>query len=171
MTSSSPSAVAVYMPDLIARKVLTDLGQCYGVPVSFVEKEEDGLVLPLPQRAGDILQILRQAAQAQAGAVGIQSFAGYEFDAQQSALISKDSEEEILLTEKEVAILKTLLNEAGKYVSRRDLLTGVWGYVEGVETHTLETHIYRLRQKIEKDPSAPAILLTAEQGYKIVVGD
>ena len=53
-------------------------------------------------------------------------------------------------------------------VSRETLLQEVWGYNSGVTTHTLETHIYRLRQKIEKDAAAPAILVTEAGGYKLV---
>jgi hypothetical protein len=73
----------------------------------------------------------------------------------------------IRLTEKEVAILTFLYKSKGSLVSRRDLLAAVWEYAESVETHTLETHIYRLRQKIETDPSKPDILLTEENGYRV----
>lgn len=77
----------------------------------------------------------------------------------------EDEKTEIKLTEKENAILSYLFENAGRTVSRKELLTAVWEYAEGVETHTLETHIYRLRQKIEKTPSEPEILLTSENGY------
>lgn len=73
----------------------------------------------------------------------------------------------IRLTEKEAALLALLLRQDGKSVPREDLLTAVWGYVSDVETHTLETHIYRLRQKIEKDPYAPVFLVTDEDGYAL----
>jgi DNA-binding response OmpR family regulator len=53
-------------------------------------------------------------------------------------------------------------------VSRETLLQEVWGYNSGVTTHTLETHVYRLRQKVEKDAASPAILVTDAGGYKLV---
>lgn len=74
-------------------------------------------------------------------------------------------ETEIKLTEKETAILSYLLENLGRTVTRKELLTAVWEYAENVETHTLETHIYRLRQKIENNPSEPMILITSENGY------
>jgi len=72
------------------------------------------------------------------------------------------------LTEKETAILRYLYRAGQRPVSREVLLQEVWGYNSGVTTHTLETHIYRLRQKVEKDASAPAILVTEGGGYKLM---
>ncbi len=74
----------------------------------------------------------------------------------------------IRLTEKESSILKYLYRADEKVVSRETLLHEVWGYNAGVTTHTLETHIYRLRQKIEKDPSAAQLLVTEAGGYKLM---
>jgi DNA-binding response OmpR family regulator len=74
----------------------------------------------------------------------------------------------IRLTEKESSILKYLYRADEKVVSRETLLHEVWGYNAGVTTHTLETHIYRLRQKIEKDPSEAVLLVTEAGGYKLV---
>jgi DNA-binding response OmpR family regulator len=74
----------------------------------------------------------------------------------------------IRLTEKEAAILKFLYRAGGRPVPRTVLLNDVWGYNSNVTTHTLETHIYRLRQKIEKDPSNAEILVTETGGYKLV---
>ena len=74
----------------------------------------------------------------------------------------------VRLTEKETAILKYLYRTGERSVSRDVLLHEVWGYNSGVTTHTLETHIYRLRQKIERDPSNAELLVTESGGYKLV---
>ena len=76
--------------------------------------------------------------------------------------------QKIRLTEKETAILKFLYRAGEKVITRDVLLHEVWGYNSGVTTHTLETHIYRLRQKIEKDPSKAELLVTDVGGYKLV---
>jgi DNA-binding response OmpR family regulator len=76
--------------------------------------------------------------------------------------------QKVRLTEKETAILKYLYRAGEKVISREVLLHEVWGYNSGVTTHTLETHIYRLRQKIERDPSKAELLVTDVGGYKLV---
>ncbi|MEX1083356.1 MAG: helix-turn-helix domain-containing protein, partial [Xanthobacteraceae bacterium] len=76
--------------------------------------------------------------------------------------------QKIRLTEKETAILRFLYSAGREPVSRETLLQEVWGYNSGVTTHTLETHIYRLRQKVEQDAANPAILMTESGGYKLV---
>lgn len=74
----------------------------------------------------------------------------------------------VRLTDKETSILKYLYRAGERVVTRDVLLHEVWGYNAGVTTHTLETHIYRLRQKIEVDPSAAELLVTETGGYKLV---
>jgi len=73
----------------------------------------------------------------------------------------------VRLTEKEAAILK-FLYRAGRVIGRNTLLGEVWGYNAGVTTHTLETHVYRLRQKIERDPMHAEILVTEPGGYRLL---
>lgn len=74
----------------------------------------------------------------------------------------------VRLTDKETSILKYLYRQGPKTISRDILLKEVWGYNNRVTTHTLETHIYRLRQKIERDPSNARLLVTEEGGYRLV---
>ena len=74
----------------------------------------------------------------------------------------------VRLTDKETSILKYLYRQGPKTISRDILLQEVWGYNNRVTTHTLETHIYRLRQKIERDPSNARLLVTEEGGYRLV---
>ncbi len=90
----------------------------------------------------------------------------YEFRPAVKMLVTQE-DKKIRLTEKETSILKFLYRAGGKPVTRDVLLDEVWGYNSGVTTHTLETHVYRLRQKIEPDPSNASILLTESGGYRL----
>jgi len=90
----------------------------------------------------------------------------YTFKPAAKMLLTED-EKKIRLTEKETNILKFLYRATDGVVARDVLLHEVWGYNAGVTTHTLETHIYRLRQKIEPDPSNARILLTESGGYRL----
>src|ERR1700754_1248396 len=85
-----------------------------------------------------------------------------------SKLLLTEKGSKVRLTEKETSILRYLYRSGQKAVQRDVLLQEVWGYNSGVTTHTLETHIYRLRQKVEKDAAIPAILVTEAGGYKLV---
>ena len=91
----------------------------------------------------------------------------YEFQPAAKMLLEKGGKKKVRLTEKEAAILKYLYRSGEKPVARETLLNEVWGYNAGVTTHTLETHIYRLRQKIERDPSQAALLVTDKGGYRL----
>ncbi len=82
-------------------------------------------------------------------------------------LLLDEAEKKIRLTEKETNILKFLYRANDAIVPRDTLLHEVWGYNAGVTTHTLETHIYRLRQKIEPDPSNARLLVTESGGYRL----
>ncbi|MGI9357023.1 MAG: response regulator transcription factor [Rhizobiaceae bacterium] len=91
----------------------------------------------------------------------------YSFRPAQKLMVTDDGNK-VRLTEKETSILKYLYRADQKVITRNVLLEEVWGYNSGVTTHTLETHIYRLRQKIEKDPSNATLLVTESGGYKLV---
>ena len=89
----------------------------------------------------------------------------YTFQPSAKLLLDNENNKKIRLTDKEAAILKYLFRAGAKVVSREVLLDEVWGYNANVTTHTLETHVYRLRQKIERDPSNARILVTEPGGY------
>ncbi len=92
----------------------------------------------------------------------------YTFKPAMKMLVTED-ERKVRLTEKETNILKFLYRAPEGVVARDVLLHEVWGYNAGVTTHTLETHIYRLRQKIEPDPGNARLLVTESGGYRLVV--
>ena len=92
----------------------------------------------------------------------------YTFQPSAKLLVDNSDNRKVRLTDKEAAILKYLYRASDRVVSREVLLDEVWGYSAEVTTHTLETHVYRLRQKIEKDPSNARILITEPGGYRLV---
>jgi len=92
----------------------------------------------------------------------------YTFQPSAKMLVHDETGKKVRLTDKEGAILKYLYRAGDRVVSRDVLLDEVWGYNAGVTTHTLETHVYRLRQKIEDDPSNARLLVTEPGGYKLV---
>ncbi|MCH2165802.1 MAG: response regulator transcription factor [Marinovum sp.] len=90
----------------------------------------------------------------------------YTFKPAMKLLVTED-DRKVRLTEKETNILKYLYRASEGVVPRDTLLHEVWGYNAGVTTHTLETHIYRLRQKIEPEPSNARLLVTESGGYRL----
>ena len=92
----------------------------------------------------------------------------YSFRPSAKLLVHGETKSKVRLTEKETSILKYLYRSGANVVARETLLGEVWGYNAAVTTHTLETHVYRLRQKIEADPSNAEILVTEPGGYRLV---
>ena len=92
----------------------------------------------------------------------------YTFRPGAKLLLDPGGRKKVRLTEKETAILKYLYRARDRVIGRGTLLGEVWGYNAGVTTHTLETHVYRLRQKIERDPTRAEILVTESGGYRLV---
>jgi len=95
----------------------------------------------------------------------------YHFRPGQRSLQSPGENRRIRLTEKETAVLKFLYRCAGKPVGRQTLLREVWGYNPNVSSHTVETHIYRLRRKIEGAQGTPPIVLSDEGGYRLATAE
>ncbi len=90
----------------------------------------------------------------------------YEFRPALRQLVD-ETDKKIRLTDKETSILRYLYRSGEKPVGREELLREVWGYNSNVTTHTLETHIYRLRQKIEPEAQSPKLLITETGGYRL----
>jgi DNA-binding response OmpR family regulator len=123
-----------------------------------------------PFRLGVLLARLRAHIRQHERSDGaVFSIGPYTFQPANKLLVdSDDDNKKVRLTDKETAILQYLCRAGDKVVSRDTLLDEVWGYNAGVTTHTLETHVYRLRQKIEAEPSEAKILITEPGGYRLV---
>ncbi|HEX5452289.1 MAG TPA: response regulator transcription factor [Stellaceae bacterium] len=125
--------------------------------------------LAKPFRLSDLLARLRvQLARSRTGAGAAVAIGGYTFRPGSKLMVDDGDGRTVRLTDKEAAILE-YLHRAGRVIDRDTLLGEVWGYNEGVTTHTLETHVYRLRRKIERDPGHAEILVTEAGGYRLVV--
>jgi DNA-binding response OmpR family regulator len=125
--------------------------------------------IPKPFRLGVLLARLRaQLRQFELSDDATFPIGPYTFRPSAKMLINPESNRKVHLTEKETAILKYLYRMGDRPVAREVLLDEVWGYNAGVTTHTLETHIYRLRQKIEPEPTQARILVTEPGGYRLV---
>jgi DNA-binding response OmpR family regulator len=120
-----------------------------------------------PFRLNELLARLRaQLRLHEASEDAVFNIGPYSFQPGAKLLLDSGTKRKIRLTEKEAAILRFLYRAAAP-VSRETLLGEVWGYNAGVNTHTLETHIYRLRQKMERDPANAEILVTTPGGYRL----
>ena len=170
------------LPDLDGREVCRQLrADGINVPVIMLTAAADesdtiaGLdagandYVTKPFRLGALLARLRaQLRVHEASEDAVLSIGPYRFQPGAKLLLHSDSNQRIRLTEKEAAILRFLYRAGANPVSRETLLGEVWGYNAGVNTHTLETHIYRLRQKMERDPANAEILVTAPGGYRLM---
>jgi DNA-binding response OmpR family regulator len=122
-----------------------------------------------PFRLNVLLARLRaQLRQHEASEDAVFAIGPYTFRPSSKTLTDDAKRRKVRLTEKETAILKYLYRAGEKTIGRAILLNEVWGYNSGVTTHTLETHVYRLRQKIERDPAKAEILVTEPGGYRLV---
>ncbi len=121
-----------------------------------------------PFRLGVLMARLRaQLRQHEQSEEAVLMIGPYTFRPSTKLLIHGESKKRVRLTEKETSILKYLYRSGANVVGRETLLREVWGYNAGVTTHTLETHVYRLRQKIEADPSNAEFLVTEPDGYRL----
>ena len=171
----------VGLPDMDGREVCRIMRRnnvsCPIVMLTAAESDADTILgldagandyVTKPFRLGVLLARLRaQLRQHEQSEDAVFTIGPYTFKPAAKLLLDQ-SERKIRLTEKETAILKYLYRSGDKTVGRDTLLGEVWGYNAAVTTHTLETHVYRLRQKIEADPANAEILVTETGGYRLV---
>ncbi len=171
----------VNMPDLDGReacKIMRKNGYRGPVIMLTAEDSDADTILGLDAGANDyvtkpfkfavlLARIRSQLRQHEQSEDAVFKIGPYTFKPSAKLLLT-DDDKKIRLTEKETSILKFLYRAGDKVIGRDVLLHEVWGYNAGVTTHTLETHIYRLRQKIEVDPSHAQLLVTEAGGYKLV---
>lgn len=139
-------------------------------PAQLAGRTTDGIpvvALSKPVRLGPLLarvedMLARRPAGGQATAIGPWRFLAA------SRLLEGEAGRKVRLTDKESAILEHLIKTGG-VVTRETLLAEVWGYSAAITTHTLETHIYRLRRKIEPDPANATLLITEPGGYRLSI--
>jgi DNA-binding response OmpR family regulator len=171
----------VGLPDLDGREVVRILRKNgFKAPVIMLtgHDTDSDTILGLESGANDyvskpfrfavlLARIRAQLRQHEASEDAVFTIGPYTFRPSSKLLVNPKGNK-VRLTEKETAILRYLYRAGQRPVSREILLQEVWGYNSGVTTHTLETHIYRLRQKVERDAANPAILVTEAGGYKLV---
>ena len=169
----------VGLPDVDGREAVRILRKNgFKAPIIMLTGHDTDTILGLESGANDyvtkpfrfavlLARIRAQLRQHEASEDAVFAIGPYTFQPSSKLLLNPKGSK-VRLTEKETAILRYLYRAGQKAVSRETLLQEVWGYNSGVTTHTLETHIYRLRQKVEKDAAAPSILVTEAGGYKLV---
>src|SRR5262249_51844255 len=171
----------VGLPDLDGREVVRILRKNgFKAPIIMLtgHDTDSDTILGLESGANDyvakpfrfavlLARIRAQLRQQEASEDAVFNIGPYTFRPSSKLLVNPKGNK-VRLTEKETAILRYLYRAGQRPVSREILLQEVWGYNSGVTTHTLETHIYRLRQKVERDASTPSILVTEGGGYKLI---
>jgi len=124
----------------------------------------------VPVRLGELSDLVRyhlSGRERWAGRETAYDLGLFWLETNENILLHKGSGEELHLTDKEKFLLETLYNSTGRKMLRESILETVWGYIEGTETHTLETHLYRLRQKLEPYGAGSLIEADGSGHYKL----
>jgi len=124
-------------------------------------------ILLKPIKVSDLLAAISRKLALHNSDVEELKIANYGFRRNEKVLINLDTKVRVRLTEKETDILWQLWQAPQNELSRQKLLSDIWGYTDEISSHTLETHIYRLRKKIENSSSEIFILTTTEDGYRL----
>ena len=122
--------------------------------------------IAIPASLAEIFTEVETMSQSAALVLAPRHKSGWALDPMRLELMAPDART-ISLTDTETRLMTILFDADGHELDKTELLQRVWGYRPGLDTHTLETHIYRLRQKIETNPTNPQFLMTTEEGYKL----
>jgi DNA-binding winged helix-turn-helix (wHTH) protein len=125
----------------------------------------DFSILTQPLRFLDLLSLLKNLPYSQE-----LNFSHFSLNLRERILKNTKDQKTYRLTGKECQLLHYFYQNKNQEISKDILLKEIWEYHPKTETHTLETHIYRLRQKLEKDPTVPQVLVNCKEGYKLSVG-
>ncbi len=126
-------------------------------------------VIQSPHRGAELRARLQAHIRAHANSAGVSFLIGpYRFHPATRVLQHMTTSATLRLTYKEAEVLKYLNRTNGQAVARTTLLRDVWGYKEGADSYTVESHVYRLRRKLENDPARPRFLVNQDGGYALV---
>lgn len=164
----SPAALAALKRALAARADSPALTLTQGAAADGFRLSGGGSAVKIeaPARLGALLDKARNFASSPPAA-RILDAGPYRLDLIERRWFGPDHGEGVVLTDRETALLEALIRAPGHSFDRHRLLEQVWGYHKDAETHTLETHIYRLRRKIEADAAHPRVLLTEGSSYRL----
>jgi DNA-binding response OmpR family regulator len=170
------------LPDLDGREVCRILRRegiaCPVIVLTAATSDADAILsldagandfISKPFRLGVLLARMRaQLRQYQSSADAIFAVGPYLYRPGTRTLVERANGHEIALSDTENSILRQLCRAAGVAVSRQELYEQIWGFSAPLDTHTLQTHVYRLRRKMERDPSRPRLIVSERQGYRLV---
>lgn len=125
--------------------------------------------IALPIRIGHIADTLAaiRRSNAQTVCADVRTWHGLKLDPVEKHITDMNTDASARLTDKEIALLAVLIDASGTAIPKQRILETVWGYADGVTTHTLETHVYRLRRKLSDAGITPDLIKTDEEGYRI----
>ena len=156
-------------PDMVIARVKT----LPGIPHLLLggKAEEDCEVLAMPLRLGEMTDRVRYILSGRDRFARGQTieFLNYTLSAEDGVMTDKASGEQLRLTDKEKLMILSLYAEESKSLDRAGLLQKVWSYADTAETHTLETHLYRLRQKLEESFGLKDLIVTKDGIYTLKI--
>lgn len=169
------------LPDMDGVTVLKRLREWSRVPVlvlSVRDREEDKIAaldngaddyVTKPFNAGELLARLRVAQRHAQPSPEISVFQFGDVEVDLTSRVVKLRGKEVKLTATEYSLLRLLVKNAGRVLTHRQILREVWGPNYGDQTHYLRVYIAHLREKLESDPSKPALIVTeAGVGYRLM---